>query len=414
MLLLYFSIISQPGLINDLLPHASLVIIDDLDLFAKINSFEAIDGQTGRVTGSHSADWRSITCDSVQMSCSTRAHGTWDLLQMIFLFVLVGVGGVETYHADDTNIIKVNHPIPSLFYAVKANDSPYHSLPFATDLAGCFKMKKQNRFIIMLRPAGGRSAETPADSPVDQPRSFCQDLVLRSMYGAAVGATPAGTLTCQDPQKTVESVLISVPGSALQAEGLEKVRSHGRWWKQIADAIEREYRNSLGHASNSFKDLQDRMQEERTKTAKLCQKSVEHVLTREQSIALHDDLIQAFLDKNFQTRLAASWAAAKGDKTKEQKCKRELCLPFQLPIMEKYGFERSEKGVFKCLWSIRTTFFNFATIEDVDKEMQLKAVFLDFLVNPGKDLHPDVIPFAEHIYPKGYAAVCQIRTSTLN
>jgi len=274
-------------------------------------------------------------------------------------------------------------------------------------------MKTQNRFIIMLRPAGGRSAETPADSPVDQPRSFCQDLVLRSMYGAAVGATPAGTLTCQDPQKTVESVWISVPGSALQAEGLEKVRSHGRWWKQIADAIEREYRNSLGHASNSFKDLQDRMQEERTKTAKLCQKSVEHVLTREQSIALHDDLIQAFLDKNFQTRLAASWAAAKGDKTKEQKCKRELCLPFQLPIMEKYGFERSEKGVFKCLWSIRTTFFNFATIEDVDKEMQLKAVFLDFLVNPGKDLHPDVIPFAEHIYPKGYAAVCQIRTSTL-
>ena len=275
-------------------------------------------------------------------------------------------------------------------------------------------MKEQNRFIIMLRPAGGRSAETPEDSKPDRPRSFCQDLVLRSMYGAAVGAsTPAGTLTRQDP-KSVESVWISVPGLALQAEGLEKVRSQGRWWKQIADAIEREYRNGLGHASNSFKDLQDQMQEERTKTAKLCQKSVEHVLTREQSIALHDDLIQAFLDKNFQRRLAASWAAAKGDKTKEQKSKRELCLPFQLPIMEKYGFEKSEKGVFKCLWSIRTTFFNFATVEDVDKEMQLKAVFLDFLVNPGKDLHPDVIPFVEKINPMGYGAVCQIRTSTLN
>ena len=32
------------GLVSELLPHASLVIIDDLDLFAKINSFEAIDG----------------------------------------------------------------------------------------------------------------------------------------------------------------------------------------------------------------------------------------------------------------------------------------------------------------------------------------------------------------------------------
>ena len=270
-------------------------------------------------------------------------------------------------------------------------------------------MKAQNRFILMLHETTGKSADQKTTVPAERPMaSFCQDLVLRSMYAAS--SESSGTV-CLDQHPPVDEVWISVPGQALPAQALEKVRSQGRWWKQIADAIEREYCNGLGHAANSFKDLQVRMQEERTKTAKLCQKSVEHILTREQSIALHDDLIQAFLSENFQKKLAALWAAARGEKKKEQKCKRDVCLPLQLPIMEKYGFEKSEKGVFKCLWSIRTTFFNFSTSQDVDKEMQLKAVFLDFLVSPGKDLHPDVIPFARRLYPKEYAAVCEIRAT---
>lgn len=262
-------------------------------------------------------------------------------------------------------------------------------------------MNAQNRFIIMLHATGGRS--THEDSKMaDRVPACCQDLVLRNLYAASPG----------EPRER-SSVWISVPGLALQTESLERVRSQGRWWKQIADAIEREYCNTLGHASNSFKNIQDRMQEERMKTAKLCQQSVENSLSREQSIALHDDLIQAFLAENFQKDLATAWASAKGNKTKEQKLKRELCLPLQLPIMEKYGFEKSEKGVFQCLWSVRTTFFNFTRPEEVDQEMQLKAVYLDFLVSPGKDLHPDMIPFARSICPEGFAAVCEIRAQIL-
>ena len=130
----------------------------------------------------------------------------------------------------------------------------------------------------------------------------------------------------------------------------------GKWWKFMVDAAEKEYGNHLGNASNDFKHLQDRMQEERARAAKLCRQSVTHTLTREQSLALHDDLITAFLSEDCQKNLAAHWAAAKGNKAKEQKAKRELCLPLQLPVMEKYGFEKSEKGVFMCLWSVRTTF----------------------------------------------------------
>ena len=205
-----------------------------------------------------------------------------------------------------------------------------------------------------------------------------------------------------------------MPGKALQSEGIENVRAQGRWWRHIADAIEKEYSNTLGHASSNFKNLQDRMQEERTKTAKLCQKSVEKTLTRDQCMALHDDLIQAFLNMPFQKKLAAAWAAAKGDAAKEQKCKRELCLPLQLPIMEKYGFERSEKGVFKCLWSVRTTFFNFKTEEDVDHEIMIRAVFLDFLVSPGRDPHPNVVQFAISTFPNEYAVLSEIREQALS
>lgn len=67
--------VSDLGLISDLLPHACLVIIDDLDLFSKRKEFEAIDGKTGEVSGKYAADWRDISCESAEMSCSARAHG---------------------------------------------------------------------------------------------------------------------------------------------------------------------------------------------------------------------------------------------------------------------------------------------------------------------------------------------------
>ena len=67
------------------------------------------------------------------------------------------------------------------------------------------------------------------------------------------------------------------------------------------------------------------------------------------------------MDEGFQRKLEAAWNAAGDKRAQQQKAKREVCLPLQMPIVAKYGFEPTEKGVFASLWSIRTTFFNFAT-----------------------------------------------------
>ena len=72
------------------------------------------------------------------------------------------------------------------------------------------------------------------------------------------------------------------------------------------------------------------------------------------------------MDDGFQKTMEEAWKAAGNSKANQQKAKRDVCLPLQIPIVAKYGFEPTERGVFACLWSVRTTFFNFNTAENTD------------------------------------------------
>ena len=45
--------------------HAGLVVIDDMDLFSKVNSFEMVSGKTGKSRGERASDWRAISCQSI-------------------------------------------------------------------------------------------------------------------------------------------------------------------------------------------------------------------------------------------------------------------------------------------------------------------------------------------------------------
>ncbi|CAK9078583.1 unnamed protein product [Durusdinium trenchii] len=326
-------------LISELFPHAALVIIDDLDLFAQVNTFEAIDGQTGAFSGRHPSDWRSITCEALERSSSFRCFGSF---------------------------------------------------------------KAKNRFILQLRADGkggidsGQDRSSQFNAAFSSVGAVCPDLVHRQM-------------DAQHPDR--EKHWVSFPGLRLQSEVLERVRSQGQWWRQIVSAIEKESSNHLGKASANYKELQEQMTAERTKTAKLCEKSVEKKMTRKECIALHDDLLEAYMNKDFQDKIKAAWAAADGNNAKQQKAKRQLCLPLQLPIMAKYGFEASEKGVFACLWAVRTTFFNFKRPEEFDRELTLRAALLDFLVSPGHSLHPEVAQWAVQHYAAtpGAGAVWKMR-----
>ena len=45
--------------------HAGLVVIDDMDLFSKVNFFERVSGKTGKSCGERASDWRPISCQSI-------------------------------------------------------------------------------------------------------------------------------------------------------------------------------------------------------------------------------------------------------------------------------------------------------------------------------------------------------------
>ena len=51
--------------LNKYFQHAGLVVIDDMDLFNKMNSFEMVSGKSGKSCGSRTSDWRSINCESI-------------------------------------------------------------------------------------------------------------------------------------------------------------------------------------------------------------------------------------------------------------------------------------------------------------------------------------------------------------
>eukprot|EP00439_Symbiodinium_sp_Y106_P053710 s2028_g7.t1 len=292
--------------------HAGLVVIDDMDLFSKVNFFERVSGKTGKSCGERASDWRPISCQSI---CRC-------------------------------------------FAAERVQRS--------------FPTRSGNRYILCLgATASGKDSEPQLNTACLTYGAACPDLAWRS-YGA--------------------SHWLSVPGHPLNLDGLRRLRAEGPWWSSIADAMETEHRNSLGSSSTQFLEVVKQMSDARSKTSKICEKSVDVKLTRQQAIMMHDDLLEVYMEEGFQRRLEAAWAAAGEKRALQQKAKREVCLPLQMPIVAKYGFEPTEKGVFASLWSIRTTFFNFATEASMDVEMTLKAELMHFLVTPGAELQEHAAP----------------------
>jgi len=72
---------------------------------------------------------------------------------------------------------------------------------------------------------------------------------------------------------------------------------------------------------------------------------LELTLTRQQIINIQDILIQQYQTHEFQDRLHAAVAAAGEDPVAQMHARQAVCLPIQGPVIEKYGFEPSLKGV---------------------------------------------------------------------
>uniref|UniRef100_A0A7S1SGK6 Protein C10 n=1 Tax=Alexandrium catenella TaxID=2925 RepID=A0A7S1SGK6_ALECA len=77
-------------------------------------------------------------------------------------------------------------------------------------------------------------------------------------------------------------------------------------------------------------------------------------LTREDAIAMQDMLIEEYSKDDFQRRLHAAWKVSnRGPEVvraqNKDKSKKTLCLPVQIPIVQQFGFDGSERGVQQSL-----------------------------------------------------------------
>lgn len=69
-------LLQELRLIVERLPHAALLVIDDLELFATCTSYEVLD-KDGCKKGSALADWREITVEAVERCCGQRRYGSF-------------------------------------------------------------------------------------------------------------------------------------------------------------------------------------------------------------------------------------------------------------------------------------------------------------------------------------------------
>lgn len=68
-------------------------------------------------------------------------------------------------------------------------------------------------------------------------------------------------------------------------------------------------------------------------------------LSLEQALALQDELIDAYVKEDFQQRLHGAWESCDRPSRREVR-RREVCLEAHGPVLARYGFEGSAKGMF--------------------------------------------------------------------
>mmetsp|Transcript_98165 Transcript_98165/g.302662 ORF Transcript_98165/g.302662 Transcript_98165/m.302662 type:complete len:522 (+) Transcript_98165:54-1619(+) len=106
-------------------------------------------------------------------------------------------------------------------------------------------------------------------------------------------------------------------------------------------------------------------------------------LTREQLLALEDELIIEYQKDEFQKRLHEIWGAAADDELSKVAARQEACLPVQLPILERYGFERSRKGLAESVYA----YSGYPIMDPDNVDFFERSRILTWLVSPAEQWH---------------------------
>mmetsp|Transcript_121889 Transcript_121889/g.379416 ORF Transcript_121889/g.379416 Transcript_121889/m.379416 type:complete len:553 (-) Transcript_121889:108-1766(-) len=97
-------------------------------------------------------------------------------------------------------------------------------------------------------------------------------------------------------------------------------------------------------------------------------------LSREQAKAMENELIQRYSAEEFQAKLRKAFEAAGTDTVKQGRARQEVCLEVQKPVLRKFGFEASKRGVTMSVQAFQP--FNG------DPEIAERNNLLAWLVNP--------------------------------
>lgn len=112
-------------------------------------------------------------------------------------------------------------------------------------------------------------------------------------------------------------------------------------------------------------------------------------MTGEQVVEMEEALMLAYKKKEFQDALHKAWKGAAGNTMEQMKKRQELTLPIQIPIITKYGFEGSKKGVAQSTAAVQG-------VPDQTPEMLRNHQVLMWLCDPEEQkARPDFVPDAE-------------------
>eukprot|EP00747_Dinoflagellata_sp_TGD_P022363 gnl/TRDRNA2_/TRDRNA2_129055_c0_seq1.p1 gnl/TRDRNA2_/TRDRNA2_129055_c0~~gnl/TRDRNA2_/TRDRNA2_129055_c0_seq1.p1 ORF type:complete len:577 (-),score=78.54 gnl/TRDRNA2_/TRDRNA2_129055_c0_seq1:32-1762(-) len=120
-------------------------------------------------------------------------------------------------------------------------------------------------------------------------------------------------------------------------------------------------------------------------------------LTKQQVVDMQDLMIAAYCTLDFQRRLHKTWDATNlEDEESIARARQNVCLPVQIPVVAKFGFEPTKQGV------------NMSVLASLafksDPDVIYRGQFLAYLVDPTLQRHDQFAGFADRA-PELYSMV---------
>uniref|UniRef100_A0A7S4VYA4 Glycosyltransferase 2-like domain-containing protein n=1 Tax=Alexandrium monilatum TaxID=311494 RepID=A0A7S4VYA4_9DINO len=100
--------------------------------------------------------------------------------------------------------------------------------------------------------------------------------------------------------------------------------------------------------------------------------------TVEAVVAMQEELLRGFLDEQFQLRLHEVWKEFHGQPRQQEVERRSMCFEVQGPVLIRYGFEYSYRGLFQSSQDCRLP----------DEKVGLRDYLMQWLTHPGHKAWP--------------------------